>query len=120
MTKVKEKEDNRPWQVDILKKAEKQIAKLPTQPVDILASFFALYDALQSNGPEQSDFENYGRLKNKPKGEEWHHCHLNRKIKNMLPAYVVVWYVYREEKIVEINHVDTHEKTDYDRFRKKK
>lgn len=117
---AKVKGDNRPWHVNILKKAEKQIVKLPTQPVDILSSFFALHASLELNGPEQIAYENYGKLKNKPKGEEWHHCHLNRKIKNMLPEYVVVWYVYREERIVEINHVDTHEKTNYDRFRKKK
>ncbi len=108
------------WQVDILKKVEKQLRSLPTLPVDVLANFFALYDALKASGPEQPQFKSYGRLKSTPKGEEWHHCHINSRIKNKLPAYVVVWYVYREEKIVEINHVDTHENTDYARFRKNK
>jgi len=120
MATGKRKNDNQPWHVDILKKAEKQILKLPIKPVDILSEFFALKTSLEFNGPEQFDYENYGKLKNKPKGEEWHHCHLNKKIKNVLPAYVVVWYVYREDRIVEINHVDSHEKTDYKRFRKKR
>jgi DNA-binding XRE family transcriptional regulator len=116
---AKVKEDNQPWRVDILKKAAKQIAKQPTHPIDILSEFFAFHAALESNGPEQHAYANYGKLQNQPKGEEWHRCHLNRKIKNMLPAYVVVWYANREERTLEINHVDTHEKTDYERFRKK-
>jgi hypothetical protein len=70
MAKIKGKDDTQPWRVEILKKTEKQIAKLPTQPVDILSNFFALNASLELNGPEQPDFENYGKLKNKPKGEE--------------------------------------------------
>lgn len=120
MAKTKNAKDDRPWQVDVLKKVEKQIEKLPGEPIDAQTEFLRLNAMLKVFGPEQPDFINYGRLKNTPKGEEWHHCHLNHKIKNRLPAYVVVWCVYREERIVEINHVDTHENTDYRKFRKKK
>lgn len=116
MATGKDNETTTPWEVYIPPKIQRKISALPKE---IEETAQALFMSIRFTGPVQPKARNYGLLKGKPKGEEWHHCHLNKKQKNKYPEYVVVWYADQDEKIVEICHADSHENTDYKRFRKK-
>lgn len=90
-----------------LKITEKSL-KLPEA---IRESFFLLGKDLQNEGPEQTCWPNYGKLKGT---KDVYHCHL---IKGR-PRYVVVWKVVDGDiQIMEIKYVGTHEKVNYRKFR---
>lgn len=104
-------DDKTLWSVFLTNKLSKKTDKLPG---DINALFHALRKSLETIGPEQKKWPNYGPVLGKPKGQDYRHCHLNKG----QPTYVVVWKVIdRKKRIMEIRHVDTHEKTNYDRIR---
>ncbi len=97
------------WEVAFTSKAHKQAMALPPAMNDAL---FLLQKSLEADGPVQSMWYHYGKLKGK-KGE-YYHCHLNKG----KPRYVVVWRVEKERvHIVEICFVGTHESVNYARFK---
>lgn len=98
-----------PWQVDFSRKAEKMACGLPQAIHDAL---FLLRDELETEGPVQPEWHNYGKLTGKKR--EYHHCHLNKGH----PRYVAVWVVEDVEKMVlEICFAGTHEKVNYKQFK---
>jgi mRNA-degrading endonuclease RelE of RelBE toxin-antitoxin system len=97
-----------PWRVDFGGKAEKQANKLPSDMRDLL---FYLKYRMENEGPEQTEWRNYGKIVN---AKDVHHCHLN----GGRPRYVVVWKVIDwEEQIIEIRFAGTHGSVDYSRFK---
>ena len=90
------------WQVNLSKKAVKQVKKLPEA---VKASLIILIRDIEEQGPVRGNWPNYSRL-----GSSRHHCHL-RKGKT---SYVAVWQVIDKEiHIVEVTYVGTHEKAPY-------
>ena len=97
-----------PWQVDFGGKAEKQANKLPPDMRDRL---FYLKYRMEHEGPEQTEWRNYGKIVN---ADDVHHAHLN----NHRPRYVAVWKVIsREKQNIEIRFVGSHGSVDYKRFK---
>jgi mRNA-degrading endonuclease RelE of RelBE toxin-antitoxin system len=93
------------WKVGITGRAEKGKDNLPPE---IRFAFMALFKALMTDGPAQSGRPHYGRLSGRKK--ETHHCHINKG----RPTYVVIWQVLnKQEKIMEIIYVGTHENAPY-------
>ena len=96
-----------PWRVAYPSKTKKQIAKLPPHIREI---FYILERELEQEGPEQTEWRNYGLIVNT---RNVHHCHLN----NNHPRYVVVWKaVDRAKKDIEIRFVGPHGSVRYSRF----
>jgi mRNA-degrading endonuclease RelE of RelBE toxin-antitoxin system len=94
-----------PWSVSASTKVAKQIQKLPKT---ILPAYYLLFVNLQEQGPEQTGWHHYGKLKGK--GADLHHCHLNKG----KPRYVAVWEVVDLEiKLIEVRYVGTHENAPY-------
>jgi hypothetical protein len=94
------------WTVELSKKIQKQIEKLPFSPRIRLNLLVA---EIQKYGPMRDRWPNYGRIRGK---KDCYHCHL----KKGSPTYVAVWKVIEEEiKIVEIKYAGTHEGVDYNR-----
>lgn len=89
------------WTVKIHRKAEKQAAKLPRS---VLYQLQLLLDDLKATGPVRGDWPNYSKLDGNK-----HHCHL----KKGHPTYVAVWIEDKQEIIVEVIYVGTHEKAPY-------
>jgi len=95
---------NTPWAVSITGKARKGKDHLPPE---IQFAFMALFKALQEDGPAQPRRRNFGKLAGQK--DTWH-CHLNAG----RPTYVVIWTVLnRQEKLMEIRYVGTHENAPY-------
>lgn len=89
------------WNVQLTKKAQKNIRKLPPRVTDIL-SF--LLSELETLGPIRGNWKNYSKLsKNK------HHCHL----KAGKPTFVACWEVKNDKITLEVYYVGTHEKAPY-------
>ena len=91
-----------PWDVSINKKAVKGIAKMNHRAQAAVA---LLIEDLKIEGPIQTGWPNYGKLKGQ---QNCHHCHLNRG----RPTYVVCW----EEKEInelEVYYASTHENAPY-------
>jgi mRNA-degrading endonuclease RelE of RelBE toxin-antitoxin system len=106
MSQSKERETS--WQVDFGGKAEKQVKKLPPDIRDIV---FYLKYRMEQDGPERTEWRNYGIIVN---AKDVHHCHLS----NNRPRYVAVWKVLsREEQVIEIRFVGPHGSVDYSRFK---
>ena len=90
------------WNVQITRKAEKQIKQLPE---DIQKMIVALILEIELGGPVRGNWPNYGKL-----DDTRHHCHI-RKGK---PCYVAVWQVTDATiKLVKVNYVGSHEKAPY-------
>ena len=90
------------WTVVFASKAEKQFHKLQET---IQLRLRALVREIEVAGPVRGNWKNYGKL-----GETRHHCH----IKSGHPTYVVCWEVTdKQNKIVEVYYVGTHEKAPY-------
>lgn len=71
------------WNVQLTKKAGKQLKGLPEQVTKIVKT---LIRDIELSGPVRGNWPNYSPLKGK--GDS-HHCHLKRG----KPAYVAVWEV---------------------------
>lgn len=92
------------WVVWLSKKAVKQLSKMP-EPVRVQVN--ALVEEMRVNGPMASQWKNFGKLKGQ---ENCFHCH----VKSGRPTYVVCWEVKsKEDRIVEVYYVGTHEKAPY-------
>lgn len=88
------------WKVEISKKIAKQVIRLPKMVKENLTKLILEMEIL---GPVRGNWKNYSKLaRNK------HHCH----IKAGHPTYVAYWEV-REEKIIEVYYVGSHEKAPY-------
>jgi hypothetical protein len=82
-------------------------------PENIRANLFALVYELGWEGPEQTEWTNYGKITGRKKGEDYRHCHLNKG----KPRYVAVWKVLDAElQLMEIKYVGTHENANYRRI----
>jgi hypothetical protein len=95
------------WTVGITNRAAKGRDNLPP---DLACVFMFLLREIEQGGPVPGGkkWKNYGKLQG-VKGEV-HHCHLN----NNRPVYVVVWKVLdRENKIMEVQYVGSHENAPY-------
>ncbi len=90
------------WNVQIARKADKQIEQLP---IGIRKKLVALILNIEVGGPVRGNWPNYGKL-----DDTRHHCHI-RKGK---PCYVAVWEVVDKRiNLVEVKYVGTHEKAPY-------
>ena len=90
------------WQVRFTVKASKQTHKLPEIVLLILQ---VLVEEMRREGPFRSTWKNYSKL-----GPHLYHCHL----KKGRPTYVVCWEIKdKNNHIVEIYYVGTHEKAPY-------
>jgi len=83
----------------------KQVRRLPKIVMDAVAELVA---DLESDGPVQKFWPNYGKITGKP---TCHHCHVQKG----RPTYVVVWRVIDDETM-EVLYVGTHEGADYGRI----
>jgi hypothetical protein len=102
--------ESTPWKVKFTGKARKQKEKLPD---DMQKALFTLKLELEWEGPEQTEWPNYGKLKGKNKGTEFHHCHLSHSKQ----SYVAIWKITDfEMQLMEIRYVGTHENADYRRI----
>jgi mRNA-degrading endonuclease RelE of RelBE toxin-antitoxin system len=90
------------WEVQIKRKAEKQIGRLPSL---VQAALIALIREMEVKGPIRGNWPNYKRL-----GTDRHHCHL----KKGHPTFVAVWEVLDNEiRLIEVIYAGTHEKAPY-------
>lgn len=94
------------WNVYFSKNAAKQANKLNKKVISILS---LLIEDLRANGAiPGKNWPNYGKLKNNKL--DIRHCHL---IKGK-PTYVCCWEIIdKQQKIIEVNYVGTHEKAPY-------
>ena len=100
--------ENPDWKVEFSPKADKQAGKLPQEIRDRL---YALKLDIESKGPEQISWRNYGLIVG---AKDVHHCHLN----GGHPRYVVVWKVLdRRVQFVEIRYVGPHGSVNYKLFK---
>ena len=95
------------WTVDITKKAQKQLRKLP-EHVQLVTQL--LVEDLKLSGPVPSKgWSHYGKLRIMT-GRDLRHCHL---IKGR-PTYVACWeLIDKSIKLIEVYYVGTHENAPY-------
>ena len=90
------------WTVKIMRRALKQIDRLPVKVRESLAD---LIRDMELHGPVRGNWPNYSRL-----SENRHHCH----IKKGQPTYVTIWEVTDKGiKLIEVTYAGTHEKAPY-------
>ena len=90
------------WTVQIMRRALKQIDRLPVKVRESLAD---LIRDMELHGPVRGNWPNYSRL-----SENRHHCH----IKKGQPTYVTIWEVTDKGiKLIEVIYAGTHEKAPY-------
>jgi mRNA-degrading endonuclease RelE of RelBE toxin-antitoxin system len=95
------------WDVRFTSKCEKQVRYLAPEIRDRL---FALVLEIQKLGPSRTTWSNYGKIRGKT---DCYHCHL----KKGKPTYVAIWKITdKENKLVEVRYVGTHENADYGRI----
>lgn len=95
------------WDVKFTSKARKQTDHLSPK---IRERLYALVVEIQRLGPIRTTWPNFGRIKG---STGCYHCHL----KKGKPTYVAVWKVTdKENRLVEVRYVGTHEKADYGRI----
>lgn len=87
------------WTVNIKKKVQKGLKKLPKNVQEALE---ALVVDLTDGGPVRGDWPNYSKL-----ADGTHHCHLNY-------SYVAVWtHEDKQLKIIEVTYVGSRESAPY-------
>ena len=90
------------WTVKIMRRALKQVDKLPVKVRESLAD---LIRDMELHGPVRGNWSNYSKL-----SENRHHCH----IKKGQPTYVTIWEVTDKAiKLIEVTYAGTHEKAPY-------
>ena len=90
------------WTVKIMRRALKQVDRLP---VNVRESLADLIRDMEFHGPVRGNWPNYSRL-----SENRHHCH----IKKGQPTYVTIWEVTDKGiKLIEVTYAGTHEKAPY-------
>lgn len=90
------------WTVKIMRRALKQVDRLPVKVREGLAD---LIRDMELHGPVRGNWPNYSRL-----SENRHHCH----IKKGQPTYVTIWEVTDKGiKLIEVTYAGTHEKAPY-------
>jgi mRNA-degrading endonuclease RelE of RelBE toxin-antitoxin system len=90
------------WTVKIVRRALKQVDRLPAKVRESLAD---LIRDIELHGPVRGNWPNYSRL-----SENRHHCH----IKKGQPTYVTIWEVVDKEiRLIEVTYAGTHEKAPY-------
>jgi mRNA-degrading endonuclease RelE of RelBE toxin-antitoxin system len=90
------------WTVKIMRRALKQVDRLPVKVREILAD---LIRDMELHGPVRGNWPNYSRL-----SENRHHCH----IKKGQPTYVTIWEeTDKGIKLIEVTYAGTHEKAPY-------
>lgn len=90
------------WTVKIMRRALKQIDRLP---VNVRENLTDLIRDMELHGPVRGNWPNYSRL-----SENRHHCH----IKKGQPTYVTIWEVTDKRiKLIEVTYAGTHEKAPY-------
>jgi mRNA-degrading endonuclease RelE of RelBE toxin-antitoxin system len=95
------------WDVKFTSRAKKQARNLTTE---VGESLFALVLEIEKLGPVRTAWPNYGKIKGK---KDCYHCHL----KKGRPTYVAIWKVKnKENEMVEVRYVGTHESADYERI----
>jgi len=100
-------DEDTPWKVKFTGKARKQKEQLPP---DMKAALLHLKKELEWEGPIQSEWANYGKLKGK---KNIYHCHLTHSH----DSCVVVWKVTdKKVQLMEIRYVGTHENANYRRI----
>jgi mRNA-degrading endonuclease RelE of RelBE toxin-antitoxin system len=85
------------WTVKIMRRALKQIDRLP---VNVRENLTDLIRDMELHGPVRGNWPNYSRL-----SENRHHCH----IKKGQPTYVTIWEV--TDKRIKLIEVHTREST---------
>ena len=86
------------WNVELTRKASKQVQKLP---VAIREKLAALLGQIEVSGPVRGDWANYSKL-----GGGEHHCHLTYR-------YVACWKETKKGITVEVYYVGSREKAPY-------
>jgi mRNA-degrading endonuclease RelE of RelBE toxin-antitoxin system len=90
------------WTVKIMRRALKQVDRLP---VNVRENLTDLIRDMELHGPVRGNWPNYSRL-----SENRHHCH----IKKGQPTYVTIWEVTNKGiKLIEVTYAGTHEKAPY-------
>ena len=90
------------WTVEIRKRIDRQIERLPSR---VQKSLVALLREIEVQGPVRGNWPNYGKL-----SAARHHCYL----KKGHPTYVAVWEEMDTDVcLVEVIYVGTHEKAPY-------
>lgn len=90
------------WTVKIMRRALKQVDRLPVKVRESLAD---LIRDMELHGPVRGNWPNYGRL-----SANRYHCH----IKKGQPTYVTIWEVTDKGiKLIEVTYAGTHEKAPY-------
>jgi mRNA-degrading endonuclease RelE of RelBE toxin-antitoxin system len=90
------------WTVKIIRRALKQVDRLPTT---VRESLTDLIRDMEFHGPVRGNWPNYSRL-----SDDRHHCH----IKKGKPTYVAIWEVKDKSiKLIEVIYAGTHEKAPY-------
>ncbi len=90
------------WTVEVKKKVQKQVEKLPKNVKKTLAT---LLKEIKTYGPYRIGWPNYG-----PLSKNRYHCHL----KKGRPTYVAVWEIKdKQVRLVEVSYAGTHEKAPY-------
>lgn len=99
------------WIVNLHRRIDKNRVDLPKK-IEII--FQALLKELEADGPIRANWPNFGKIEGTKKSKEkYYHCHLKRG----KPRYVAVWkIVNKEERILEVTYVGTHEKVEYSRL----
>ncbi len=93
------------WAVLLTSNVRKRLKRLP-QGIDEIFQY--LLAEMLLSGPVQVDWPNYGKLR-----EDCFHCHLQRG----RPTYVAVWRVLsKQDKVIEVTYVGSHEKAHYGRL----
>lgn len=96
------------WSATLTHKADKERGKLPA---NVRSQFDLLLKEIEILGPIRKDWKNFSQLKsgrNIPSNA--YHCH----IKKGKPTFVVCWrIVSKENKIIEVYYVGTHENAPY-------
>lgn len=95
------------WNIIINKKTKKNLDKLPKRVVFVLQTLTKELACKGMNpGPQ---WPNLGKIKGRSGQTLWH-CHL---IKGK-PTYVCCWeLIDKQEKLIEVYYVGTHEKAPY-------